>query len=218
VLDSFSIPLTDDMKQNVDEALGASTLDSFDVWIGKDDSMLHQYAFTLSAPLSKVIALDDKGIAGKEVTLSFEDTFSDFNVPNTIVMPTSSTSISDFVKIKNAVSAFAPLAKSLANAEGGYGRKSNTGGSCENPASGSLFSPLGQKQSAGTQVSLIASAINSLLGQTNNMGSCYSTPSAWAVSVPLASEAQSNGLVLYCADSTGALLETTTELAGTVCK
>ena len=220
VFDVFSIPLSSDTKQNIDEGLGATTLDSFDVWVGKDDSMLHQYQFTLTTPLSKVIALDDKGIAGKVVTLTVKDTFYDIGVSNKITMPISSITMADFVnsirdaKIKNIISTFGPIAKSLVNAEGGYGKKANPSGSCLNPAVGSLFSPTGHNQGASSQIGFVASTMDSLLNETDNTGSCYSTPSAWALAVPLSTDQAS----YYCADNTGALVTTTTPLSGTICK
>jgi hypothetical protein len=220
MFDVFSIPLSSDTKQNIDEGLGATTLDSFDVWVGKDDSMLHQYQFTLTTPLSKVIALDDKGIAGKVVTLTVKDTFYDLGVSNKIAMPISSITMADFVnsirdaKIKNIISTFGPIAKSLVNAEGGYGKKANPSGSCLNPAVGSLFSPTGHNQGASSQIGLVASTMDSLLNETDNTGSCYSTPSTWALAVPLSTDQSS----YYCADNTGALVTTTTPLSGTICK
>ncbi len=220
VFDVFSIPLSDGMKQDINEGLGAATLDSFDVWVNKDTNVLDQYQLTLTAPLSKVIALDDKGIAGKEVTLSFEDTLYDVDVPNKIAMPISAISIDDFVKsirdakIKNIISSFPPNAKSLVNAEGGYGKKANVGGSCLDPVPGSLFSPTGHNPGASSQIGFIASTMDTLLNETDNTGSCYSTPNAWALAVPLSGDTPS----YYCADSSGALVTTTAPLSGTVCK
>ena len=212
--------LPSDEQQNLDAGLGSVSFDSFDVWVGRDDGAVHQYQFTLTAPLSKVIALNDSGIAGNQVNLTWEKTYYDFDVPNTIVIPTGAISMQDFVKsivdvkIKNAINSFGDSAKSLSNAEGHFGRTSNPSGSCTAPNAGSLFSPVGHAKGAITQLSIIATTMQTLLGATNNVGSCYSTPSSWAIAFPLASDPSS----YYCADSTGATTVLPGEIKGTVCK
>lgn len=220
LLDIFVISLSPEMKANVDEGLGAVKLDSFDIWIGKNDNKVHQYQFVFSAPLSKVIALDDKGIAGKQVSISFKNTLYDFDVVNSIILPTQAISMPDFVKnvrdnkIKNIITAFVPAAKSLSNAEGGYGKKTNIVGSCVNPTAGSLFSPLGHIKGADSQVSSIAHLMNEFLISTNGLGSCYSSSSAWAISSPM----QSDPATHYCADSTGNTMILSSSISGTICK
>jgi hypothetical protein len=207
-------------QADIDQRLGAVTVDSFEIWIGKDDSNIHRYKFQLTAPLSKVIGLDDSGIAGNEVNLSFETSYYDFDVPNTIVLPTSSITISDFMKnikdmkIKDAISSFKPVASNLRNALGNYGKRNNPTGSCTNPNPSSLFSPVGHTLGASTAVGAIATVITELLNTTNGALSCYSTSNDWALSAPLASDPTSS----FCTDSAGVTKILTTELEGTVCK
>jgi hypothetical protein len=220
LLNTFVISLSGDMKQNVDAALGAVTLDSFDVWVGKDDNLVHQYSFTFTAPLSKVIALDDKGIAGKEVSLNFKDTFYDFNVPNSVTMPLNATPMVDFIKsirdtkIKAIIDSFNTAAHNLSNAEGGYGKIANASGSCSAPTPGSLFSPLGHSNGASAQVSAIASTMNNLLEATNGGGFCYSSPKAWSLAAPLSSDHTS----YYCNDSSGSSATLSAVPGGVACK
>ncbi len=217
---AFTINISAEEKANLDSKLGSITMDSFEIWIGKNDSNIHQYKFTLTAPLSKVIGLEDKGIAGSDVSLSFQTSYYDFDVPNIVILPTSSISLNDFamrihdMKIKNSISSFKSIAGNLRNNLGNYGKRSNPTGSCTNPNLGSLFSPVGHTKGASASVGAIAGLMTELLTTTNGALSCYSTPGAWALSAPLASDpAQS-----FCADSTGAILTLASPLAGTVCK
>ena len=217
---AFIGKLSADQQKNVDSLIGAINMDSLDMWIGKNDNMIHQYELSLTAPLSKVLALDDSGIAGNQVQLTWKRTYYDFDIPNNIQFTSNTVTTADFIhsiedaKIKNSVASFSPLAKSLSNAEGSFGKVANMGGSCTAPASGSLFSPTGHAKGAIGPIALIATAMQTVLGISNNTGSCYSTPAAWAFAVPLSSNPQSN----FCADSTGALTTLSTPLKGVICK
>jgi hypothetical protein len=214
----FAINLSDNNKANLDNIFGSASIDSFEVWIGKNDNNIHRYKFTLSVPLSKVIGLNDEGIADNEVKLDWQTTYYDFDVANSITMPENTISMADFIKsvndmkIKNTILSFSSAAKNLFNAYGSYGKRSNLTGNCANPNSGSLFSPLGYPKSASTQVGNIASIMNSLLDKTGNEESCYSTSRAWALSATL-SDSKS-----FCADSTGASKIIDAKLSSTVCK
>jgi hypothetical protein len=215
----FVIDLSPDQKKNLDEALGASTVTSFEVWIGKNDNNLYQFKFTLNAPLSRVLGLNDSGIAGNEVKLDWMTTFYDLNVNNDIVLPSGRMTMDDFIKnikdtkIKNIISSFKSQTVSFRNAVGSYGSRSNPAGSCTNPNPGSLFSPQGHPKGAGTAISSIASSMNSLLSTTNGVGLCYSTSNAWALALPLYSSPS-----FYCADSTGKIVSLGTPITGTVCQ
>ncbi len=216
----FVVGLSDGEKSTLSESLGAATLDTFEVWVGKDDSTIHQYKFTLTIPLSKVIGLEDKGIAGNVVSLEWKTTYYDFDLPNIISMPTSSISMANFIKsitdmkIKDLVSTFKPLASTFRNATGTYGKRSNPTGSCTNPNPSSLFSPVGHAKGANTAVGNIARSMKDILDLTNGALSCYSTSNDWALSAPLASDPTT----AYCVDSTGTIKILTTQLKGTVCK
>jgi hypothetical protein len=216
----FVPPLPADQKQNLDEALGSASFDSFDVWVGRDDGQIYQYQFTLTAPLSAVIALNDGGIAGKQVSFTWKKTYYDFNVANDITMPQNAVSMHDFVntildaKIKSTVASFTTVAKNLSNAEGHFGTSSNTSGSCTSPQVGSLFSPTGHAKGATTQVSAVAMTMQTLLGATGNTGSCYSTSHTWAIEFPLAT----NPASYYCADSAGTVGTLSSGITGASCK
>lgn len=220
LFDTFTMPLSDDDKKNIDEAFGSTTLDTLEIWIGKSDSMVHQFKFSLSTPLSKVINLEDKGIAGNKVTFDWQTTYYDFNVSNTIVIPTDAIPVTDFLKsaldlkIENTLSLLKPATSLLHNALGSYGNRSNPTGSCTNPNPGSLFSPVGHTKGANNAVGTIANIMNNILNTTNGSGSCFSTSNAWAASFPLASDP----LSAYCVDSNGLSVKLTTPLMGTVCK
>ncbi len=230
LVDLFVMELPADQKKNLDEALGASAFSSFDVWVGKNDDNLYQIKFTLNAPLSKVLGLNDSGIAGNEVKLDWTTTYYDLNVDNKIVMPDEQVNMQGFIKnirdikIKNTISAFKPQANSLRNAIGSYGNRSNPAGSCTNPNPGSLFSPQGHPRSAEGAISSISSSMIALLSETNGAGSCYSTSGAWALSAPLATS--SDSLVpnpndvnyFYCTDSSGNTKTLSAPITGVECK
>jgi len=205
LMNTFANTISADVKSSLEESLGSANVDSFEVWIGANDSNIVQYKFTLSAPLSKIIGLDDKGIADNTVKLDWQTTYSDFNVANEIIMPTDYVKAEDYIKnindskIKNILSTFSSSAKTLFNAEGSYGKHLNKSGSCLSPDSGSLFSPLGHTAGASTAVSVISGKMNDLLSLTSGVGSCYSTLNAWSLSAPLVSNPQT----YLCADSTG---------------
>ncbi len=207
-------------KSRVDEAIGSLGVDSFEVWIGDGDNILHQYKLSLSLPLSKVIGFDDNGIAGNEVHIDITGSFYDFDIPHVIELPQNATNFSQFVntirdfKIKNTLSSFTSQAKGLQKIEGRYGRVPNGTGSCLSPVSGSLFSPTGHADKAHAQVALIAGAMNTLLSSTTHAPVCYSTASAWLVAAPLSSDSS----LIFCADSTGANKTLSLMPRGTTCK
>lgn len=220
IVDPLVTNLSFTEKKNIDEALGSTIVNSFDVWVGKSDSLIHQYKISLSLPLSKVISLDDRGISGNVVTLDLQTTFYDFDVPNNISIPEDATPLNDFTKlmtdknIKNTLSALKPATLILRNAVGSYGKRASLTGSCTDPVPSSLFSPVGHTKGAMTSVGTIASTMNTLLNLTNNNGACFSTLNAWAVAVPLASAPSQS----YCVDALGASVILETPLTGTVCK
>jgi hypothetical protein len=230
LMELFIMQLPADQKKNIDEALGSSSFSSFEVWAGKNDNNIYQIKFTLNAPLSKILGLNDSGIAGNEVKLDWTTTYYDIDVENNIVMPEDSISMEGFVKnikdikIKNIISAFKPQASSLRNAVGSFGTRSNPGGSCTNPNPSSLFSPQGHTRSAEGAISSISSSMISLLSETNGAGSCYSTPDAWALSAPLATSSDalvpSNSDVnyFYCTDSRGITTTLSSPITGAFCK
>lgn len=170
--------------------------------------------------MSKVIGLDDKGIAGNKVTLDWMSTFSDFNTPNDITMPPNAIPIEEFVKkiddmkIIDIVSPLKSITSNLFNSIGSFGSKSNPSGSCTEPAFGSLFSPVGHPKGATTAIGNISSTMNTILELTDGVGSCYSKPTAWAVAFPLASEPE----LYFCIDNANAAKITSTPLSDTVCK
>ena len=216
----FSLQFTDDEKKNLDEALGASSISSFEVWVGQNDDNLYQFKFTLNTPLSRVLWLNDSGIAGGEVKLDWISTYYDLNIPNNVVIPSDQTinmeqfinNIKD-IKIKNIISSFKSDTTIFKNAVGSYGKKINTEGSCTNPLSESLFSPLGHIKGADTAVSSISSSMSSLLLLTKGEGYCFSTSKAWALSVPL----NTIPLSFYCTDSEGITTTLLLPITGTVC-
>lgn len=216
----FTTGLSSDEKTTLENRLSAVTFDSLDVWIGKEDSKIHQYAFTLKTPLSRLIGLDDKGIAGSVVSLTWKTTYYDFNIHNDIQFPENAKPIDEFLKsitdmkIKDKISSFKPLANVFHNAIGSYGLRSNPTGSCTNPNPSSLFSPVGHAKGASNAVGAIASDMNDILTTTGGALSCYSTPLAWSLSAPLASDPTTS----FCIDSTGSSKILMTPLKGVVCQ
>ena len=201
----FMTQLNDEEKKVLEEAIGASSIDSFEVWIGKSDDNLYQIKFSASAPLSKILRLNDSGIAGNEVKLGWTTTYYDLDIENKINSPTAEVNAENFIKniqnikIKNIISSLKPQSTLFKNAVGSYGKKINTGGSCTTPVSGSMFSPLGQTKGADTAIGSISTIMKSVLSITKGEGYCYSTPNAWALIVPLST----TPISYYCADSEG---------------
>lgn len=208
-----------EVKSILEENLGSTILDSFEIWISKADSNILQYKFKLSAPLSKIIGLDDKGIADNTVSLDWKTTYSDFDVANEIIIPTDYIKIEDYLKdvhnnkIKSTLSSFGSNAKNLFNAEGSFGKRVNKTGSCTAPDSGSLFSPLGHDKGASTAIASISSSMNDLLALTEGPNTCFSTLKAWSVSSSLVGDQQS----FFCVDSNGASNILTVQPIGTTC-
>lgn len=215
-LDELSV----DEKTILDEGIGSSTIDSLEIWVGKDDGNIHQYKFSLTTPLSKIIGLDDKGIAGSVVTFDWKTTYYDFNISNNIVLPGISISMVDFMKkvedmkIKDLVSTFKTTADSLHNAIGNFGKRSNPNGSCVNPNPSSLFSPVGHVKGASNAVGNIAEVMTKILSTTGGSLSCYSTSNAWAISATLVSDSNS----YFCSDSNGLEVIMEKPLSGISCK
>ncbi|GEM_PF-1502588 len=231
ITDLFFPQLNSDQKKNLDEIIGSSSISSFEVWADKNNDSLYQIKFVLNVPLSRVLGLNDSGIAGNEVKLDWITTFYDLNIENNINIPSNNINVETFInnikdiKIKNSISTFKPQVNLLKNAIGSYGIRSNPAGSCTNPNPGSLFSPQGHKKVADNAVSSISSSMISILSATNGAGYCYSTPSSWALSVPL-NNVSHNSLdvnsiaspLYYCVDSTGTINTLSTVIKGPVCK
>lgn len=224
LVELFSMKLPSDQDKTLIGAIGSSSLDSFEVWVGKNDDNLYQIKLKLNIPLSKVLGLNDSGIAGNEVKLEWKMSYYDLGVENKITIPTNSINMEMFIKkikdrkIKNIISSFRLPAKSFQNAIGSYGLRSNPAGSCTNPNPGSLFSPKDHKKNADGAISSISNSMNSLLFATNGLGSCYSTSKSWALAAPLFTNNDPLNPTFYCADSTGNLSTLVSPITGTICK
>lgn len=193
-----------DSKIVLDNLIGSINIDTFDIWIGKDDNNIHQYKVTLKIPLSKVINYENKGISNSQIIFDLQSTFYDFDLDNKITMPTNAIDIDQFLNIvedsqvKEGALLFKKNARSLYNAEGSFGKTSNKNGLCDQPPSGSLFSPLGHSTGGNTAVGEIAQNMKNILAVTHNTGICYSSPSAWAMALPLSEQPGQ----YYCLDNT----------------
>lgn len=209
-----------DQKTKIKENLSAVSLKSLEFWIGKKDENIYKYKFSLTIPLSKIIGLEDKSIANSEVSFDLETTFYDLNVLNEKQIPSDFMTMSEFlqtiadIKIKNTVSSFIPLSNEIKNTLGNYGVKSNTTGSCINPESGSIFSPLGHAKGALTVVGKIADTMNSIVNKLSGDPQCFSTSKAWAISSPLVSDPNK----YFCIDSVGNSIILNQPLSTTVCQ
>ncbi|MFA6515128.1 MAG: hypothetical protein WCT42_02580 [Candidatus Paceibacterota bacterium] len=230
ISDNFLLNISDEEKDSSSKILGSVMVDSFEVWVGKGDNNIYQYNVNLSVPLSKIIGFEDKSIGDNKVNISLKTTYYDFDIANNIFMPEKSILMTDFIndtevaKIKNDTSSFKQLATNLFNVERVYGSKSNADGSCMNPSSGSLFSPIGHTKKATTEVSSISELLNKILKTTNGVGFCYGTSKDWSFAIPIYNNYDSSAQIpeeykyLYCVDSTGAAKELTAPPTGTVCK
>jgi hypothetical protein len=205
-------------KERINNMLGSLSINSFEVWIGKNDNNIYQYKIELKVPLSKVLAFEDSSLGNSEVLIDWTTTYYDFNISNEIILPQDFYSLDYFgksfrnIKLKNEISELSSLFKTYSNATGNFGKISNKG-NCVNPTSGSIFSPTGHTKNASLVVGDIALKMNDILNRTNSIGFCYSDSKSWAVSVPLESEFQS----YFCLDNTGVSNILTTELNSTKC-
>jgi hypothetical protein len=230
ISDNIVLNLSTDDKDRLTQILGSTTVDSFDVWVGKGDNNIYQYNVVLNIPLSKILGFDDKSIGDNLVSVNWKTTYYDFDISNNIIMPDSSVLATDFVndiketKIKNEVTSFKQLADNLQKTEKTFGKTSNKDGSCTNPVSGSLFSPTGHGKSSADAVGSISLLMNNILETTNNAGNCYSTPKAWSFTIPIAPSYDSASVPtggftsFFCIDSTGTTKDLTASPSGVVCQ
>ena len=229
IVNSFSSNLSADDKSTLDGIVGSVAIQSLDIWIGKSDSNIYQFNVVVDVPLSKILGFDDKSVGNNFVSISWKTTYYDFNTPNNVTMPNMSIPMSDFARVineakaKNDISAFSGLAKNLSNIENSFGNKSNQKGSCMEPVSGSLFSPLGHEKNTTLVVSSISELMNKILKTTSNVGYCYSTTKEWSFTAPILTKYTDVPLPnpeyksYYCVDSTGAKKELTAPPSGVTC-
>jgi hypothetical protein len=206
-------------QTHINEAIGAVSVDSFEVWVDKGDSIIRRYKMSLSVPLSKVIGFSDSGIAGSELRIDLKGTYYDFDAPHTIHIPTSTTPLDTYkntmidANVKDIVETFSLQAKKLQKIEGSYGVQANTSGSCTSPSSGSVFSPLGHPSKANESVGSIASSMNTLLASISVEPVCRSSKSAWVIAIPQAT----NPALISCVDSSGLSTNLTAMPTGVRC-
>lgn len=208
-------------KDRLNEIFSATSVNSFEIWIGKKDNNIYQYKLSMSIPLAKIIGLEDKNIANEKVNLEWQATYYDFNVPNQIIAPLDFIKFDDFMKniedisLKNTISSFTSSADLMKEALGNYGKKINKTGSCSKPTPGSLFSFLGHNKKASVAIDSITNVINKIIIQTTSgTPSCYSTSKAWAISSPRISDPS----YYFCIDSKGNSVILTKPIMGAVCE
>lgn len=230
VYESVFVSLDDNDKSKIDNVIGSISVDTFDIWVGKGDNNIYQYNMIFSIPLSQILSFEDKSIGDSKLEINWKSTYYDFDITNEITPPTKTTSLNDFinminrVKMKNGVSSFVELSRNLFKKENSYGKVSNLSGSCVNPSSGSLFSPLGHLKTSMNEISEISLLLNKILKVTNNNGYCYSSPTAWSFSVPMIDNYDPTGIptissnLYFCIDSKGQAVELENPQKGLVCK
>jgi hypothetical protein len=212
------LPATD--RSRLTDALSTLHIDSIDFWVSKDTPHVYQYKMRMTMPLSKAIGLSDTGLSGSVLTFDWQTRVYDLGVPNTITVPAVSVPMPDYVKsitdmkIKNVAGALPLAAQSFRNATLNFGKASNLSGSCSVPVARSLFSPTGHSAGASIAVGDIATAISTVIKLTGENSLCYSTPSAWAVALPLASDPAK----YYCVDSKGTVVNLSTKITSPECK
>ncbi len=208
-------------KDRLNKIFKATSINSFEVWIGKKDNNIYQYKLSLSIPLVKVIGLENKNITNKKINLDWQTTYYDFNIPNQVITPPDFIKFDDFIKniedinLKNTISSFTSSANLMKEAINNYGKKDNSAGSCSKAISGSLFSSVGHDKKASIAVEEITNIINKIITQTTSGApSCYSTSKAWAISSPRIS----NPDYYFCIDSKGDSIILTKPITGPVCQ
>ena len=231
IIANFTSNLPENNLLRLDEILSASNVKSLDVWIGKNDNTVYQYNAVIEIPISKIIGFDDRSIGDNKVVIDWKTTYYDFNISNNIFMPEDTVPALDFInsikrnKLKNDVISFTKLAQNLFNAEGSYGKTSNNKGSCMNPISGSLFSPVGHNSKGAVEaVSSISKSLNEILKTTNGLGTCFSTTKDWSFSVPISDNYDVTSIptpthdLFFCVDSKGDIKELSSSPTGVICK
>lgn len=223
VASDLSVESSVEDQKKTEELLGAVVFDKIEFSVNKKDNTLHSYKINISVPLSRIIGLEDKGIGDNKVTLVIDTVYSDINVKNNINVINQGLDISDFMnnlkdmKLKDNMSLFKVHAKSLRNAQGYYGKSKNINGNCVEPVSSSLFSPVGHKKSAASQVGDIAHDMNTILSDPlNASGACYSDTNTWAFAFPLKGNTSTPSF--YCIDSKNNAMMITYPLTTTSCK
>lgn len=227
IIENFISDISKEEKDNLNLILGSSTINSFDVWVGKEDNNIYQYSITADIPLSKIIGFEDSSIGDNKIGIKWETTYFDFDETNKIDIPENFILMTDFFntivekRIKNDVISFGKLASTLYKKEGVYGKNSNPNGSCMNPVSGSLFSPLGHVKKASEEISSISLLMKKILGEENENAHCYSDQKAWSFTFPILtdySEKTEEIKYNFCVDSTGSNKELINPPVGVVCK
>ncbi len=230
IYENFTLNHEEEDQIKLDQIIGSITVDSFDVWIGQNDNNIYQYSVVLDVPLSKIIGFEDKSIGDKVVTFDWKTTYYDFNISNEILIPEISVPATVFVnsvkeaKLKNEIFSFKQVATNFFSTEKSYGSKSNSSGSCMNPTSGSLFSPVGHKKDSTLAVSEISDLLNKVMEKTNGTGFCYSTANAWSLTIPISDDYNPSSPTAgeyrsyYCVDNTGTQKDLIIPPTGVVCK
>ncbi len=227
IVDNFISNISKDEKDNLNLILSSSTINSFDVWVGKDDNNIYQYSVMADIPLSKIIGFEDASIGDNKINFKWKTTYFDFDKENEIVIPENSILMTDFFntvmekRIKDDVISFGKLASSLYKKQGTYGKSSNLNGSCMDPVSGSLFSPLGHAKKTSEEISSISLLMKKILGEENENAHCYSNQKAWSFTFPILTDySKEKGEIKYnfCIDSTGINKELINPPTGLICK
>ena len=227
---NFIMEIYENQENDLNEIINSITIDSFDVWVGKKDNNIYQYSVNLKLPLSKVVESTNKSILDDSVDISWKTIYYDFNVINEILTPVESINIVDFtnnieqISLKKEVSSFKQFADNLFAVEKSYGKKSNTTGSCINPVSGSLFSPIDHLKNSTEEINSISLLLNKILEKTNNNGFCFSDSKGWSFSIPISDNYDPSALpeggykAFFCVDSTGLTADLTNPPTGIICK
>ncbi len=215
---------TQDTEQLAD-VLNTLTVRSMEVWIGKTDNLIYKYSIEASLPLSKLLSVNEKNFSESMATVNITESYYDYgsevlpNIPNqaTSVLQSLKNVQDEAIDSSTRVAMqvdFVSAARDLKKIEGSYGLKINTKGDCINPVSGSLFSPLGHNTKALNAIGAVSEQILLILNNTDGVGSCYSTPYAWAFAVPLKTSPDT----FFCVDSTGKVADLIMPIKGPICK
>jgi hypothetical protein len=229
VAGNFILNLSSEDNEKLNQMIEATKVNSFDIWIGKEDSNIYQYSVALDIPISTILDIGDNNISDNKLSISWKTTYYDFNIQNNLFMPSQFISAVDFAnntkkaQIKNRVFDIKELADNLFRKEKSYGVKSNLSGSCINPVSGSIFSPTGHVLGVEKEVLDITISIKDIIDKTNGAGFCYGTVKDWSFTIPVSESYDVKDLPeggyksFFCTDSTGAKEELTAFPKGGTC-
>lgn len=97
IANNFTLNMSDDEKNRIDQILTKVIINSFDIWIGKGDNNIYQYNIVLDVPIPQIVESEDESIVDNKIKVTWNTTYYDFDVSNNISIPKDFIQATDFV-------------------------------------------------------------------------------------------------------------------------